>query len=84
MAFDPDKDKMLKQWKCEETGLLISINQYGDAQPKVQIGPRILKKVDGTDRAPAKAGRLTVEDMEFFYNIIDEVKEDLEKLTQPE
>lgn len=84
MAFDPDKDKMLKQWKCEETGLLISINQYGDAQPKVQIGPRILKKVDGTDRAPSKAGRLTVEDMEFFYNIIDEVKDDLEKLTRPE
>ncbi len=84
MAFDPDKDKMLKQWKCEETGLLISINQYGDAKPKVQIGPRILKKIDGTDRAPSKAGRLTVEDMEFFYNIIDEVKDDLEKLTRPE
>ncbi|MBW1899702.1 MAG: hypothetical protein JRI61_11670 [Deltaproteobacteria bacterium] len=84
MPFDPDKDKMLKQWKCEETGLLISINQYGDAQPKVQIGPRILKKKDGTDRAPSKAGRLTVEDMEFFYDIIDEVKDELEKLARPE
>ena len=39
MPFDPDKDKMLKQWKCEDTGLMISINQYGDGQPKLQIGP---------------------------------------------
>jgi hypothetical protein len=84
MAFDPDKDKKLKEWKCEETGLLISINQYGDAQPKVQIGPRILKKKDGTDRAPSKAGRLTIEDMEYFYDIIDEVKENLENLIKPE
>ena len=84
MPFDPDKDKMLKQWKCEETGLIISINQYGDAQPKVQIGPRILMKKDGTERAPSKAGRLTIEDMEFFYDIIDEVKEELEKLVRPE
>jgi hypothetical protein len=83
MPFDPDKDKMLKQWKCEETGLMISINQYGDAQPKVQIGPRILKKKDGTDRAPSKAGRLTMEDMMFLYDIIDEVKDELQNLVTP-
>ena len=84
MPFDPDLDKKLKEWKCEETGLVISINQYGEAQPKVQIGPRILKKKDGTDRAPSKAGRLTIEDMEFLYDIIDEVKKELENLVQPE
>jgi len=83
MPFDPDKDKMLKQWKCEETGLMISINQYGDAQPKVQIGPRILKKKDGSDRAPSKAGRLTMEDMMFLYDIIDEVKDELQNLVTP-
>jgi hypothetical protein len=84
MPFDPDKDKTLKNWKCEETGLLISINQYGDARPKVQIGPRILKKKDGTDRAPSKAGRLTIEDLMFLYDIIDEVKDELQKLVTPE
>ena len=83
MAFDPDKDKTLKQWKCEETGLMISINQYGDAQPKVQIGPRILKKKDGTDRAPSKAGRLTMEDLSFLYDIIDEIKDELQNLVAP-
>ena len=83
MPFDPSKDKMLKQWRCEETGLMVSINQYGESQPKVQIGPRILKKKDGSDRAPVKAGRLTIEDLSWLYDIIDEIKEELSGLVQP-
>ena len=83
MAYDPEKDKTLKQWKCDETGLVISINQYGDGEAKLQIGPRILKKKDGTDRAPVKAGRLTIEDLMWFYDIIDEVKDALSSLSGP-
>ncbi len=83
MAFDSGKDKVLKKWKCEETGLIISINKYGDAQPKLQIGPRILKKKDGTDRAPSKAGRLSIEDVMWLYDIIDEVKDELQSLAEP-
>lgn len=83
MAFDPSKDKVLKTWKCEETGLVVTINQYGDGEPKVQIGPRILMKKDGTERAPAKAGRLSVEDIMWFYDIIDEVKEELTDIAGP-
>ncbi|MBC8199731.1 MAG: hypothetical protein H8E80_06770 [Desulfobacteraceae bacterium] len=84
MAFDPEKDKVLKKWRCEETGLLVSINQYANGQPKLQIGPRILKKQDGSDRVPVKAGRLTIEDLLWFYEIIDEVKDELTRLVQPE
>jgi hypothetical protein len=84
MPFDPEKDKMLKQWRCEETGLVVSINQYGEAQPKLQIGPRILKKRDGSDRAPVKAGRLTIEDLLWLYDNIDEIKEALSDLVTPE
>ncbi len=84
MAFDPEKDKVLKKWKCEETGLLVSINQYDKSQPKLQIGPIILTKQDGSDRAPAKAGRLTIEDLSWFYEIIDEVKDELSNLAKPE
>lgn len=84
MAFDPEKDKVLKTWKSEDTGLVVSINQYGEAQPKVQIGPRILKKKDGGDRAPVKAGRLSIEDLMWFYDIIDEVKDELLRLAKPE
>ena len=83
MAFDPEKDKMLKKWKCEETGLVVSINQYGEGEPKLQIGPRILMKKDGAERAPMKAGRLSIEDLIWFYEIIDEVKDELSNLARP-
>jgi hypothetical protein len=82
MAFDPEMDKILKKWQCEETGLLISINQYGTGEPKLQIGPRIFKKKDGQE-SQRKAGRLTIEDVMWFYDIIDEVKEELSKLAKP-
>jgi hypothetical protein len=84
MAYDAEKDKVLKTWKCEQTGLMVSINQYANGEPKVQIGPRILSKKDGTQRAPAKAGRLTIEDLMWFYDIIDEVKEELTAVRKPQ
>jgi hypothetical protein len=84
MAYDPEMDKVLKKWKCDETGLVVSINRYGDGKPKVQIGPRILLKKDGTERAPAKAGRLTIEDVMWLFDIIDEVKEEMTNLVEPE
>lgn len=83
MAYDPEKDKVLKKWKCNETGLIVSINRYADGEAKVQIGPRILLKKDGSERAPVKAGRLTIEDLIWFYDIIDEVKEELSTLARP-
>ncbi len=83
MPYDPEMDKVLKKWKCDETGLVVTINQYGDGEPKVQIGPRILLKKDGTERAPVKAGRLTIEDVMWFYDMIDEVKDELTKLAKP-
>ncbi len=83
-GYDADKDIKIKEWKNEETGLLISIMQYGEGEPKVQVGPRILKKKDGSDRAPSKAGRLSVEDIMWLYDIIDEVKDELSDLVGPE
>ncbi len=82
-GYDPDKDKQLKLWKCEETGLMISINRYGEGEPKLQVGPRILKKKDGTDRAPSKAGRLSIEDIMWLYDNIDEIKDELSSLVTP-
>lgn len=82
-GYDPEKDKVLKKWQNEETGLVISINRYGEGEPKVQIGPRILKKKDGTDRAPVKAGRLTMEDLLWIYDIIDEIKDELAAIVNP-
>ena len=56
MAYDAEKDKVLKSWKCNETGLVVSINQYGDGEPKVQIGPRILLKKGAEVNATAENG----------------------------
>lgn len=83
-GFDPDKDKVLKKWKCEDTGLIVAIHSYDGGEPKLQIGPRVLKKKDGTDRAPSKAGRLTIEDVEWIYDIIDDIKDELETNLDPE
>ncbi len=82
MAFDPEKDKILKKWKCDETGLVVSINQYSNGEPKLQIGPRVFKKKDGGE-SQRKAGRLTIEDLIWFYEIIDEVKDELSQRATP-
>jgi hypothetical protein len=84
MAYEPEKDKVLKKWRSEDTGLVLSINKYGDGEAKLQIGPRILKKKDGTDGAPVKAGRLSVEDVMWLYDLLDEIKDDLARLATPQ
>ncbi len=84
MAYDASKDKVLKKWKCDETGLIVSINQYGDGEAKVQIGPRILMKKDGSEGAAVKAGRLNMEDLLWLYDIIDELKEELLRRVKPQ
>jgi len=84
MAYEPEKDKVLKKWRSEDTGLVLSINKYGDGEAKLQIGPRILKKKDGTDGAPVKAGRLSIEDVMWLYELLDEIKDDLTRLATPQ
>jgi hypothetical protein len=83
MPFDPEMDKVLKKWKCEETGLLVTINRYGEGEAKLQIGPRVFIKKDGQE-SQRKAGRLTIEDLQWFYDIIDEVKDELSRQVEPE
>jgi len=83
MPFDPELDKVLKKWRCEETGLLVTINQYGNGEAKVQIGPRVILKKNG-EESQRKAGRLTIEDLQWLYDIIDEVKDELSGLAGPE
>lgn len=82
MPFDASMDTVLKKWKCDETGLVISINQYGDGEPKLQIGPRIFVRKDGGE-SQRKAGRLTIEDVMWLYDMIDEIKDELAEVSQP-
>ena len=76
MAYDPSKDQTLETWENEETGLMITINRYGEGEPKLQIGPRIYVKKDGS-KSNVKAGRLSIEDVNWLDDIIEEIKEKL-------
>lgn len=76
VAFDPSIDKKIKEWFCEETGLVLSINQYGDGDPKVQVGPRSVVRKNGSEGFQ-KTGRLSIEDIEWISSVIDEIKEEL-------
>ncbi len=83
MPFDPEKDKELKHWQNPDTGLVISINRYGDGEAKMQVGPRMIKKKSGGE-SRTKAGRLTMEDVLWLYDIIDEVKEEMQTCNAPQ
>ncbi|MGD8985474.1 MAG: hypothetical protein PVI53_15725 [Desulfobacteraceae bacterium] len=74
MAYDPSKDKVLETWENEETGLIVSINQYGDGEVKLQIGPRSYTKREGT-KATTKAGRLAIDDVLWLGEVLEEVRE---------
>ena len=75
MAYDASKDQALDTWENDETGLQISINQYGDGEPKLQIGPRTYIKKDGTKGGASKAGRLSIADVLWLEETIVEVIE---------
>ena len=79
MAYDPSKDQVLESWHNDETGLMITINRYGEGDPKCQIGPRTYTKKDGT-QATTKPGRLTIDDVLWLSEVIEEVKEKMNGL----
>jgi hypothetical protein len=76
MAYDAAKDQILKSWENEETGLTVSIYRYADGDPKLQIGPRTYTKRDGA-RGTTKPGRLSIDDVLWLIDILDEVKKEM-------
>lgn len=79
MAYDASKDKVLASWENEETGLQVSINQYGGADPKLQIGPRTTTRKDGK-KSFNKAGRLTVGDVEWLDETLEEIGDKMKEI----
>lgn len=79
MAYDSAKDQILETWSNEETGLTISIYRYGEGDPKLQIGPRTYTKKDGTQGA-TKPGRLTIDDVLWLNEVMEEVQEKMKEL----
>ena len=78
MTYDASKDQVLDTWENEETGLQISINRYGDGEPKLQIGPRTYTKKDGS-RSTTKTGRLSMADVLWLEETIEDIKEKMTK-----
>lgn len=74
MPYDQSLDKILESWENDETGLNLSICRYGEGEVKLQVGPRTYTKKDGTKKA-TKAGRLTIDDVLWLSDIIEEVKD---------
>lgn len=78
MAYDASKDQVLDTWENEETGLQISINRYGDGEPKLQIGPRTYTKKDGS-KSTTKTGRLSIADVLWLEEILEEIREKMKR-----
>lgn len=81
MAYDASKDVVLETWENEESGLQITINRYGEGDPKLQIGPRVYTRKDGK-KGSTKAGRLTIDDVLWLEEIIEEIKDRMTELFQ--
>ena len=60
MAFNKDKDKKL--WEGQVGDLKLAICSYDGGEPKLQIGPRVYEKADGSE-SYRKAGRLSAEEV---------------------
>jgi hypothetical protein len=41
-------------------------------------------KKDGTEGAPVKAGRLSMEDFLWLYDMMDEIRDELARFNKPE
>ena len=79
MAYDPTKDQVLASWQNDETGLMVTINQYGEGEPKMQVGPRSYTRKDGT-QTTTKAGRLPIDDVLWLAEVIEEVKDKMNEI----
>jgi hypothetical protein len=78
MAYDATKDQVLDKWENDKTGLSVSINRYGDGEPKLQIGPRIYTRRDGV-KSTTKPGRLGIDDVIWLNEVIEEIIEKMNK-----
>ena len=80
MAFDNNKDKILKAWEItgENDILRVGVYSYNGNEAKLQIGPRVVIKKDGSDGF-RKAGRLTLEEVRVLKDLMADIEATLVK-----
>lgn len=78
MAYDDSKDRLVQLFELKDGkgALLVSLMSYNKATPKLQI-TRSYEKKDET-MGYGKMGRLTLEEMKWFKENIDEIIEVME------
>ena len=71
MAFNKSLDKELASYEIGD-GLKIGVYSYNGGEKKLQIGPRVYEKKDGSTGF-RKAGRMTADELKAFAAIADEL-----------
>lgn len=75
MAFKKELDKELfhANIECDDgTTLKVSVNSYNGGEAKLQIGPKVYTKKDGSEGF-RKAGRLSSGEVEKLADVLPEV-----------
>ncbi len=81
MGYNQDKDKLIKFWELEtDEGktLHFAIFSYSGGDPKLQMTRTFLKKDETVGYA--KVGRLSLKEMEFINEKIDEFINSMKKV----
>ena len=73
MGFDKTKDKELMS-KELESGLRISVFSYNGGEAKLQIGPRVFDKRDGS-KGYGKAGRMSLKEAVALAGLMPRISE---------
>jgi len=71
MAYDEKKDVTL--WSKQVDNLMLTVQKYNSGVAKFQVGPRVVKRADGTESF-VKAGRITLEEVEFIGKYMSEIR----------
>ncbi|MFH1064451.1 MAG: hypothetical protein V1729_05200 [Candidatus Woesearchaeota archaeon] len=79
VGFDPALDQELYSTETEINNFKfkVSVMSYNDGQPKMQISRT--RKLQSGETSFAKLGRLTLEEIEVVFPLIQKVKEHMEQ-----
>ena len=73
MAYDNNKDKLIKNFDLEtssDSKISFSVYSYNGGNPKLQINRT-------KDEKFLKVGRMSLEEVEFLKEVIDEIVEEM-------
>ncbi len=83
-GFDPALDQELysEETELNNFNFKVSVMSYNDGQPKMQISRK--RKLQSGETSFAKLGRLTLEEIDCIFPLIEKVKKHMEDNKPPE